>query len=80
MTHSDGTPKDLKQAIVNALIEADGPQSQALVDAIYNHVRDFEAQKFSAALYRASKASTSEEFEAVVQNLFETMFPKPERK
>lgn len=44
-----GTPKTLKEAIKNGIVE---PQSGHPSDNIYDHVKDFLAQKVQVAIFR----------------------------
>lgn len=54
-----GTPKSLNQAIINALRQRNRRADDITVEVIREHVKDFIAQKFGAAMMSAETDQAS---------------------
>lgn len=67
--NNQGTPKYLTCAIDNAFDEHNANPGEYVEDAIYAHVKDFLAQKFSVAILTAKDDS----MEMALQELFEAI-------
>lgn len=79
---TQGTPKDLAGAVVNALSEVfpDRAWTEASpeVTTVLEHVRDRLAQDFSYQTFQSAMGNV--EAESVVMNLWNKLFPNKKRE